>query len=166
MLEERKVAHCVDSIITQYYYFIIVIWAANAAWGGRRGLREMRREEGEGQTIIIIIRAKKKAGRNRKPMREKQAGDGNRCRSSIYIYRGGIGPDQHQSESMVKWRGGVTTERSSCCTVWSWGVKVIYIWKNGSGSGESEGDEKSGGKDGGGRCVYYYYHWWEMRDEE
>ena len=39
-------------------------------------------------------------------------------REEVEIYIEEIyGPDLHQSKSMVKWRGGVTTERSSCCTV-------------------------------------------------
>ena len=56
-------------------------------------------------------------------MRKKQAGDGTEVEAIEEKYgrekkeRGRSGPDQHQSESMVKWRGRVTTERSSCCTV-------------------------------------------------
>ena len=48
MLEEREVANCVNSIITQYYYFIIVMW--------RKGkMKRGWRVEVEVVELLIII---------------------------------------------------------------------------------------------------------------
>ena len=43
MLEERDVANCVSSIITQYYYFIIVMWGKGKIGGKRKRVQAIIR---------------------------------------------------------------------------------------------------------------------------
>ena len=46
----RKVAHCVDSIITQYYYFIIVMWRKGKMIEGPSHNQSESDDDGEGSS--------------------------------------------------------------------------------------------------------------------